>query len=71
MPSKRERSAKPLCVGSIPTRADTLGRAGLELPGVAGRGREVVLYGRSPPGGHQSSDRAAVLAGLCGRWLGF
>jgi hypothetical protein len=32
--------------------SDPLGRAGRELPGLAGRGREVVLYGRGPSGGH-------------------
>jgi hypothetical protein len=29
--------------------SDALGRAGRELPGLAGRGREVVLHGGSPP----------------------
>jgi hypothetical protein len=32
--------------------SDAVGRAGGELPGLAGRGREVVLHGRRPPGGH-------------------
>src|SRR5277367_6475800 len=36
--------------------SDALGRAGRELPGLAGRGREVVLHGRRAPGGHQSTD---------------
>src|SRR3984957_15681738 len=35
---------------------DAPGRAGRELPALAGRGREVVLHGGSSPGGHQSSD---------------
>ena len=32
--------------------SDALGRAGRELRGLAGRGREGVLHGRSTPGGH-------------------
>jgi hypothetical protein len=36
--------------------SDALGRAGREPAGLDGRGREVVLHGRGPLGGHQSSD---------------
>ena len=65
-PGRRDLGRNPSrvrpCAGDVPRvlrpgrESDALGRAGRELPGLAGRGREVVLHRGGPPGGHQSSD---------------